>query len=116
MHEFSIALEIGKVIDETLSSDELSHLKRVELIVGKLSGVIEEALILALDAVLTSEYNVENVNINIEVEEAHFECRNCGESGKIEPPLYICPYCGSTDGEISGSSSILVKSLEVEDG
>jgi len=115
VHEFSIAVEVGKIIEEYINED-LSNLRKITLKVGGLSGVVEEPLILALEAVLSSEYNATDVEIEIEEERALFKCDNCGESNFITPPLYICSSCGSTNGSVIGSSEILIKSLEVDDG
>jgi hydrogenase nickel incorporation protein HypA/HybF len=114
MHEFSIAVEIGKAVEEILN-DKISNLKKIEIKVGKLSGVISDALILALDTVFNAEYHLEDIEIDIEEENASFICNNCGSRTDIDPPLYICSECGSSDGKVDGSTEIIIKSLEVEE-
>ena len=54
MHEMSIALEIGRIIEDRIAADRLADIVSVRLEVGDESGVELDSLQLSLEAVLAS--------------------------------------------------------------
>ena len=54
MHEMSIALEVGRIVEHSFGPDRLADIVSVSLEVGDEAGVEFDSLKLSLDVVLTS--------------------------------------------------------------
>ena len=114
MHEFSLALNIVDIANETAENANAETISSIEIEVGSLSGVIIEALEFALD---TAKENtvLEKAEIHITPLTAEAMCRECNHTFSPESFFAPCPQCGSFDFDITRGKELKVKSITIEE-
>ena len=113
MHEFSIAVNIIDIAVETANANDASVIKEVEIEVGELSGVIDEALDSALKSACRATI-AENAVFVIRKIESEAVCTDCGKKFVPDDLVSACPNCGSVSTEIVKGKELRVKSINVE--
>jgi hydrogenase nickel incorporation protein HypA/HybF len=115
MHEFSLCRGIvGAVLQELEGLDPPAlRLVRVRLEVGRLHQIIPDYLQSAW-GILTRETAAEGGEMELVVVPIGGGCRDCGWAGEIEPPIFLCPACGSAEVEVSGGDELRLTGMEVE--
>ena len=115
MHELSIveALidQVGKELDR---AGQPGRVMRVELSVGRLSGVHGESLRFAF-GLLAPGTRVEKAELVIQEPKAVSRCRACGAQVEIDDLVVECPRCGSSDITIEGGRELTLQSIEIEE-
>jgi len=111
MHEFSIIQHIVGIVLETATNHNVEHVTRVEVEVGKASGVMREAMDVAwqaatMDTVL-SEAALEIIEIPILA-----ECRSCKHLYDPAEIFEPCPVCSETSPIILTGQELRVIALE----
>ena len=112
MHEFGI---MQGVVDLALTkarehgAEQIHHLR---LRVGRLSGVVVEALEFAHD-VLTKGTLAEGSVLEIESSPVVCYCSSCQTEFEPEEIFYSCPKCGSITAEIRQGRELELVHLEV---
>jgi hydrogenase nickel incorporation protein HypA/HybF len=115
MHEAAIIEDlIGAVEDELDRAGLRGRVRRLEVVVGRLSGASPEALRFAFQ-VLAPGTKVEGARLEISEPKALCRCAHCGARSETEDILGVCPACGSGDVTIEGARELLLQSVEVED-
>ena len=114
MHELSIAVSIGDLIESQMEIYTGSCLKNVYLRIGELSCVDAESLRFLLGVVL-EEKGMRGAYIHIQVEAAVLICRKCGKRLPLDHLGEGCPECGDEGMELLGDSGVSVESMEIED-
>lgn len=112
MHELSIAINIVDIATQETAKAGARDVTNLEIEVGTLSGVVIEALELALKEAVRNTV-LEKTEITIVEVEARCRCNHCGEEYKAETLYEICPNCQSMDRTIIKGQELLVKSLQV---
>jgi len=113
MHELTIAQNILEIAGETLAGCEYSKVVKVQIELGELSGVDEQALLFALEC-LTPKTVLENAGIEVNRIEARMRCRACSHEFRPSEIFDICPSCGSPGADIVAGKELSVKSLTLE--
>lgn len=115
MHELSIvdALidQVGRELDR---AGQPGPVLRLELSIGRLSGVHGESLRFAF-GLLAPGTRVENAEIVIQEPKAVCRCRACSARVEIDDLVVQCPRCGSDEVAIEGGRELMLQSIEVED-
>lgn len=113
MHEASIALSILSVAEQQCRSAGYSRVQSIAVKIGKASGVLAEALVMAFDVVKAGTVSEEATLIIDEIPVGG-ACKACGESFTTEE-LYIleCPVCGSTLFHINTGRELDITEIEV---
>jgi len=115
MHELSIAEALIEQVDEELRrAGQAGPVKRLELAVGRLSGVHCDALRFGF-RLLAEGTPLEGVEVCIRQPPAVARCRQCGASNEIVEIVIDCPQCGSADIAIEEGRELLLESIEIED-
>ena len=114
MHELSIAVSIGGLIESQMEIYSGSCLKNVFLRLGGLSCVDAESLCFLLGVVL-EEKGMKGTDIHIKVEAAILVCKKCGKQQTIDFFGEGCPECGQDGMKLHGNRGVTVESLEIED-
>ena len=112
MHEMSIAINIIELCKKELQKANAKRIEKLNLVVGKLSGIVVESLQFALEA---SKGNSPLSTAEIIVEEvpATMKCLNCSAEFEADDHYIACPTCGDFRHEIMGGKELIVKSLTV---
>ncbi len=108
MHELSIA---QSVVDAVVERAGDRRVLRVGLRVGRLSGVVPDALRFSFDLV-TEGTLAEGAALEIEEPEGRATCRSCSSDFVLRDLVLLCE-CGSADVEVVSGSELMVSSMEV---
>jgi hydrogenase nickel incorporation protein HypA/HybF len=112
MHEMSIAVNIIELCEQELKKVNAKKIEKLNLIVGKLSGIVVESLQFALEA-SRQHSALSDATIIIEETPASMKCLKCGTEFESDDYYVQCPTCGEFRHEILGGKELLVKSLTV---
>ncbi|HIQ21497.1 MAG TPA: hydrogenase maturation nickel metallochaperone HypA [Planctomycetes bacterium] len=115
MHEMSVAEAlIEQVAREVERLGCPGPVVRVDLAVGKLSGVHCDALRFALE-MLAPGTVVEGAELRISEPPAKCCCRHCGAETELDEVVFCCPHCQSPAVRIEGGRELVLESIEVAD-
>jgi len=115
MHEFGIAQSLLEIIEQEALPYRGAKVTRVTLLIGRLSGVMPDALRFAFEALRTGGI-AEESSLEIEEIPLRIKCNQCGEISTLEDPFLICPHCEDIDVEIIAGRELQIRNMEIEDG
>ena len=108
MHELAITESIVAAVVERMPD---TTVRRVRLEIGRLSGVVPDAVRFCFDLVAAGS-PVEGARLEIDEPPGRARCRSCGCAFAVEGLVVLCP-CGSADVEVVGGDELLVRAVEV---
>ena len=108
MHELAIAESIVAAVLERTESRPVSV---VRLRVGRLSGVVPDALTFCFE-LATAGTTLDSAELQIEDQEGRARCRHCDREFSLDDPILLCT-CGSADVEVLTGRDLMVMSVEV---
>ena len=108
MHELAITQSVVDTVSERLGD---RRIERVTVIVGKLSGVVPDAMSFCFD-LCTTGTPLEGARLEILEVPGEARCRSCQSEVVLEDFLALCP-CGSADLDITGGQQLTIKDVEV---
>ncbi|WP_027944441.1 hydrogenase maturation nickel metallochaperone HypA [Amycolatopsis taiwanensis] len=108
MHELSITQCVVDAIAERFAD---SRVLAVRLEIGKLSGVVPDAVRFCFDLVAEGT-SVAGARLDIDEPAGCATCRTCGGLFEIDQPILMCP-CGSADVEVTSGGELRIFSVEV---
>lgn len=113
MHEASIALNILSIAEEKCREAGYEGIEAIRVRVGRASGVMPEALLMAFDVVKAGTIS-ENASLLVDDVPVGGSCRACGEGFTTED-LYVleCPACGSGEFSVDSGRELDVTEIEV---
>lgn len=115
MHELSIVETlIDQVEKEVRSSGHAGRVVRLDLVIGRLSGVNADSVRFAFE-LLSPETSLAGAKLEIEEPRAVCRCEDCGRETEIEELAAACPACGSPHVTIGGGQELLLSSIELEE-
>jgi hydrogenase nickel incorporation protein HypA/HybF len=115
MHELSIAEAlIEQVKREVHRSGQGGQVQRLELSIGRLSGVSCDSLRFAFE-LLAPGTLVEKAKVSILQPKAVCRCESCKASTEIDEIVARCPKCGSMDIIIDGGRDLILQTIDLED-
>ena len=115
MHELSIVEAlIDQVGQELERAGQPGRVLRVELSIGRLSGVHGESVRFAF-GLLAPGTRVEGAEIVIQEPKAVCQCRACHAQTEIDDLVVQCPRCASNDISIEGGRELMLQSIEIEE-
>jgi hydrogenase nickel incorporation protein HypA/HybF len=108
MHELSIANAIVEACAERAAG---SRVVRVRLEIGRLSGVLPDAVRFSFD-VCARDTVVEGARLEIIETPGRAQCRDCGEEVALADLVRSCG-CGCTDLRVVAGEELKVKEMEL---
>jgi hydrogenase nickel incorporation protein HypA/HybF len=115
MHEAAIAEALIAAAEAELArSGARGRIVRLELSVGRLSGVSPEALRFAYER-LSPGTPVEGARLEIAEPKALCCCEKCGAQSETDDLLACCPACGGDAVAIQGGRELLLQAIELEE-
>ena len=108
MHELAIT---QGVVDAVTARTGTARVAAVTVRVGRLSGVVPDAMRFCFDLV-TESTPLAGARLDIEQPEGRARCRDCGDEFVLTDPVLLCP-CGSADVEVTAGRELAVASVEV---
>jgi len=114
VHEFSIVQALLDQVTESISeAGQSGRVVRLDLIVGRLSGVHVDSLRFAFD-LLAPESVAEGAQLGIEQKPAAFRCGRCQATGDVVELIADCPRCAAPEITIVGGQELVLQSIELE--
>jgi len=115
MHELAIVETlIDQVAKELQRVGQEGPVARLELSVGRLSGVNCESLRFAFKMIASGTI-LDNTELWIEEPKAVCQCRACQAKTEIDDLVTQCPRCQSGDIVIEGGRDLTLQSIDLED-
>ncbi|MCC6125452.1 MAG: hydrogenase maturation nickel metallochaperone HypA [Pirellulales bacterium] len=115
MHELSIVEAlIEQVQEEVRRAGVEGKIAKLELSIGRLSGVNADSIRFAFD-LLSSDTILAESEIVIHESKAVCRCNSCRSETEIDDLLSQCPRCASDDIAIDGGRELLLQSIDVEE-
>jgi hydrogenase nickel incorporation protein HypA/HybF len=110
MHELAITRNIVAIVGEAAKGRRVT---RVILEIGKLSGVLADAVAFCFD-IVAAETTVAGAALDIHEIDGRARCRDCGEEFAAATLFARCP-CGSRRCERLAGEELNVKAIELEE-
>lgn len=107
MHELSIA---ESVVDAVLARTGDRPVTLVRLQVGRLSGVVADALAFCFELAAVGTA-LEGAELRIEEPDGRAHCRECGRDFAMNDLILLCE-CGSADVEATAGRELQLTSVE----
>jgi hydrogenase nickel incorporation protein HypA/HybF len=108
MHELSIA---ESVVEAVLERTGDQHVTCVRLSVGRLSGVVPDALTFCFE-LATAGTALEGAELKIIQLSGRAHCRSCDQDFEKDDLILLCE-CGSADVDVVAGRELSVTSVEV---
>lgn len=108
MHELSIAQSVADAVTERTEGAQVAT---VRLRIGKLSGVVPDALRFCFELIADGT-PLQGACLEIDEPTGRASCRSCGQDFTLQDLILLCP-CGSADVSISDGQQLAVTSVEV---
>ena len=114
MHELSIVEALIEQTErEVKRAQQQGRVVRLELIIGRLSGVCCDSIRFAFD-LLAPGTLVEGATVDIAEPSATCHCQQCDARTEVEEITVNCPKCGSGQVVIEGGRDLVLQSIELE--
>lgn len=115
MHELSIACSIVEMVEENLPNEN-TQVKKVFLKIGKLSGVVKDALNFSFE-IAAQDTRLADATLEIEELSVIVHCDKCNTDSELgNPPIFRCKDCGESTANIIQGKEMEIASIEIEDG
>nr|WP_207227355.1 hydrogenase maturation nickel metallochaperone HypA [Actinopolyspora alba] len=111
VHELGIT---QSVVDAVLDAVTEPRVTRLELEIGKLSGVVPDSVRFCFDLVVTGTA-LEGARLDIVTPTGSGRCRDCDQRLVLEDQLAVCD-CGSPDVEVLSGRELRIRAVDVESG
>jgi hydrogenase nickel incorporation protein HypA/HybF len=113
MHELSIAVNIIELVEEEAERLDGRKVSAVHLKLGKLSGVVKEALLNSYE-LACEETILRGTRLVIEEVPIAIHCSKCGARRPVQSTqLLCCAECGTPASDILEGKEIFVSALEL---
>lgn len=113
MHEQSIVESLVSIALENAQRANATRIINVHVVVGELSGVVDEAMGLYF-GFLTKGTIAAGAGLSFEHVPARLRCRNCDATFAARENDFRCPDCGKPEADIISGRELYVDRLEVE--
>ena len=115
MHDLSIVEAlIEQAQKEVRRSGRAGRIRRLDLTIGRLSGVSCDSVRFAFD-LLAPGTDMEDVRVVIAEPKATCYCRTCNTRVEIDAYVMQCPECAGGNIAIEGGRDLMLESIEIED-
>jgi hydrogenase nickel incorporation protein HypA/HybF len=112
LHELSIACSLVKTAVDEAARHGVTHVVKMDVVLGALAGVELEALRFCFPAVAKGTV-CEGAELSIEVEGATGRCPTCGCVSEVRDFMDLCPQCGGWPLGVEGGRDMRLRALEV---
>ena len=110
MHELGILSSMLKTLDQIMVDENLTHIEKIVLRVGEISGVVPAYIEECFPAaVYKTKY--ENMKLEMEVAPGIVRCNKCNEKFNAYQHDLKCPKCGSQDLFPLSGREFLIKEI-----
>ena len=112
MHELAIAQEIVRTVQEHALRSNAQRVSGVLIFIGKLSGVVTEALEFCL-SVCVKGTPLESADFKMEQIPALVRCKECLTHFDPVAHEFVCPVCKKSNWQTVSGRELFIKEIEV---
>lgn len=113
MHEFSIVTALLEMCEKNAKENNASKITKVEIKVGKLSGVEPHLLETAFNT-FKEETICDGAEFVMQIQDIVVRCRSCQSEATLSKNEFTCPTCNSTELSIVDGEEMYLMHLEME--
>ncbi len=114
MHELSIAKNLIEMAESAASSAEATRVTQLNLQIGRLSGVVNDALLFCFDIAAQGTL-VDGATLEIEMLPTIIHCTVCGQDSELPTvQRFRCPRCDSSSVNMTQGRELELVSIQVE--
>jgi hydrogenase nickel incorporation protein HypA/HybF len=113
MHEFSLCQGIVDSLAEAAQRQNFSRVRGVQLEIGALAGVDEEALRFAFELV-SRDTLAAGATLDIVIQPGSAWCEECRQTVTINQYYDPCPHCAGHRLRVQGGEQLKITQAEVE--
>jgi hydrogenase nickel incorporation protein HypA/HybF len=113
MHELSITESILSIVLEKANEAHASKVSKINLVIGELSGVVDECVQFYFDF-LSKDTIAAEATLSFLRSPTQLRCRNCATVFAPQNGNWACPNCQEQSIEIISGRQLYVESIEVE--
>ena len=113
MHELGITQNILQIALEHAAKANAQKIRRINLVVGSLAGVVAESVQFYFDF-LSKDTPAEGARLVFEKVPGRLRCQSCGREFAGEEGDWSCPGCRMPGPVIVSGREFYVESIEVE--
>ena len=111
MHELGLLSSMLKTIDQIMLDEKLTHIEKIVLQVGEISGIIPEFITECYPAaVYKTRY--EDTKLEMEVIPGVVLCNKCGREFNGREFYLTCPGCGGEDLTPLSGREFIIKEIQ----
>ncbi len=115
MHEMGIALEVIRVATASIPEDAPdARVRRINLMVGKLSAVVPDSLRFCFD-IAAKDTPLAGAELVIEEIPVQIRCQECQATWTVMQPVFQCQKCGSRAVTVISGRELDIRSIEIEE-
>ena len=114
MHEMSLAINIVELVSEKAQAAGAQKVRTIELEVGRLSGLMAEALAFCFEAAARNTL-AEGAELLIREIDGRGNCLGCGHFFAVDSLLSQCPQCDGYAVETVQGRELKVVSFTVDE-
>lgn len=113
MHEFSIVNALLEMCEQNAKDHDMAKITKVEIKIGKLSGVEPHLLETAFDTFKEGSL-CDGAELVMHLQDVILRCHACQQESPIENNTFECPTCKSTDCSVIDGEEMYLMRLEME--
>lgn len=113
MHELAIVQDLFKLCETNALKNNAKKILKVEVSIGKLSGVEPHYLESAFDAFKIGTI-CSDAKLIMDIQNIVVKCSSCDFEGILLENNFTCPKCGSNDLEVTAGEDMYLMRLEME--
>jgi len=113
MHEFSIVTALLEMCEKNAKEHNATKITKVEIKIGKLSGVEPYLLETAFDT-FKEEGICAGCEFIVHLQEIVVHCESCHNEATLTENEFVCPTCKSTDLRVIDGEEMYLMHLEME--
>jgi hydrogenase nickel incorporation protein HypA/HybF len=113
MHELSIVNSLLSLCEENAKTHNAKKITKVEIKVGRLSGIEPHFLKLTFDT-FKEKTICEGAELVMNIQDIIIKCLSCGAEDRLVNNEFICTRCGSNNIKVEEGEDMLLMRLEME--
>jgi len=113
MHEFSIVNALLEMCEQNAKDHDMAKVTKVEIKIGKLSGVEPHLLQSAFDTFKEGTM-CDGSELVMHLQDVILHCNTCQKESLIEQNTFECPQCKSTECSVVDGEEMYLIRLEME--
>ncbi|MDP6499234.1 MAG: hydrogenase maturation nickel metallochaperone HypA [Candidatus Marinimicrobia bacterium] len=109
----SIAINIVEIACETAENNGSGKINAIDVVVGKLAGVLEDSLAFCFEAARNNTA-AEEAELNIISIPGEGHCNSCDKSFETDTFFTLCPFCQGLALDIVAGKDLKIQSIHVD--